>query len=53
MIACQLGETQIVKSLLAEQSIDANAVDNVRLLMYLHSLTVDILTLSNGDSPEA
>jgi len=34
MIACQLGDTQIVKSLLAEQNIDVNAVDNVRIILH-------------------
>jgi len=33
MIACQLGNYQIIRRLVEEPTIDVNAVDNVRLLV--------------------
>jgi hypothetical protein len=35
MIACQLGDSQIVKRLLEEATVDVNAIDNVRPITFV------------------
>ena len=43
MVACELGETEVVQELLAQTLIDVNAVDNVSAVSLTSCFSFDFL----------